>query len=74
VKTSQSFWERKFDLNSIEIIHAGIAAPTGNNRNFLVNPYEMKSIAMQDEVASNLVNSWLPRDNTSQNSTEQKQD
>ncbi len=54
--------DRLFATHSLEVVHAGSHLP-GPNKSQWINPYCMKYVSNEHTLSSELLNSWLPRDN-----------
>jgi hypothetical protein len=62
VKVSASWLERRYDLLSIEFLHAGTRATT-SGRIAARGEVVMAFVPAQERLVTHAVNSWLPRDN-----------
>jgi hypothetical protein len=63
IKSLHSLLDRLFHVHAIEIVHAGGSSIPASNKIGLFNPYVMHYVPMSSNLASNLINIWLPRDN-----------
>ena len=62
VQVTDSWLERRLGLQSIEFLHAAVRA-SANGRGLSRERVAIECVSSAGEVVSNLVNSWLPRDN-----------
>lgn len=67
IKSLHSLLDRLFHVHAIEIVHAGVSSIPASNKIVLFNPYVMHYVPMSSNLASNLINIWLPRDNPIEN-------
>jgi hypothetical protein len=68
VEVSSSFLERRFGLQSIQFVHAGGKNPNPYNLQWaLGDAYSMVFVRTDGNLASRLLNQWLPRDDHRRN-------
>lgn len=62
IVVSHSLWDRLFNTHSIEVIHAGGKQVQPNGLS-LFNPYRIQYVSNRQQLPTELLGRWLPRDN-----------
>jgi uncharacterized membrane protein YdbT with pleckstrin-like domain len=62
IQISTSWLERQFGLQSIEFVHGGVRVFT-STRSIVRDPLVMAFVPAAGTLTTDLLNSWLPRDN-----------
>lgn len=62
IVVSHSLWDRLFNTHSIEVIHPGGKQIQPNGMS-LFNPYRIQYVSNRQQLPTELLSRWLPRDN-----------
>lgn len=63
LRASSSWLERRFQLHSIEVVHAGSRTAPGLPRALMSDAYTISHVPLSLDILGTAANAWLPRDN-----------